>query len=606
MRVLADLVARWRTPDPHPPADAGADAFCVLCGAPTAGTDSYDTYGVCGRCGYHHAISAWKRIDLLADPGTFREIHASTTSIDPLQFPEGGDYRKQLREAFRRTGLREAVLTGVCEMQGRQVVLILLDFGFLGGSMGVVVGERVAQAFEYATRRRLPVISVITSSGTRIREGVLALMQMAKTAAAVDRHSRRRLAHLAILGNPSTGGVFASFANLADVIVAEPAALLGFASLRDLERSELGPLPPDAHTAEAHLHHGLIDQIVPRDRHRPLLTALIDLTTPSYRLEITKRLEPFVRRPLRPISPWQEVQLARHERRPTALDFIGRMTTSFVPLQGDRHRGDDPAVVAGLADLGGRSVVLIGHQRAPDGAHEPPLIRPEGFRKGLRAMRLAEKFRLPLLTLIDNRGAQPNRDAEEHGLGHALAANLAAMVGLRTPTVAVIIGEGGGEGALAFGVADRVFMLEHAIFSVASPEHAAEQLLRRPERAQRMAEALRLTALDARRLGVVDHIVREPRGGAHENHAAAAAGLKTVLLQELNSLARIPLQTLLRQRYRRYRSAGVYQNFFRVSLARNIGDLRAAIVERLTRRLRRLRLPSRLEPEDDPSHIPVD
>lgn len=254
MRTLADAVARWRTPKPQPPRQGEEETLCVFCGSATSAMESYATLGVCSVCNYHHAISAWQRIKILADGDSFREIHASITSIDPLSFPEGSDYRDGLREAFRRTRLREAAITGVCKIQGRPTVLIILDFGFLGGSMGVVVGERVAQAFEYARGRGLPVVSVITSSGTRVQEGVLALMQMAKTAAAADQHSRRRLPHVTILGNPSTGGVFASFANLADVIVGEPGALVGHATLRDMEEAEGG----DSHserTLQSHTWH---------------------------------------------------------------------------------------------------------------------------------------------------------------------------------------------------------------------------------------------------------------------------------------------------------------------------------------------------------------
>ena len=606
MRALADVVARWRTPKPLPPRQEDDAAPCVLCGSDTSAMESYATLGVCAVCNYHHAVSAWKRIEILTDAGSFHEIHASTTSVDPLSFHEGGDYRDRLREAFRRTRLREAAITGVCEIQGRPVVLIVLDFGFMGGSMGMVVGERVALAFEYATRRGLPVVSVVGSSGTRIREGVLALMQMAKTAAAAERHSRRRLAHVAILGNPSTGGVFASFANVADVIVGEPGALVGHATLRDVEEAEGQSLPPGTHTSESHLAHGLIDQVVARERQPDLVASLVDLTAPAARLKIKRGLQPFDWHPSREIGPWQEVQLARAEGRPSALDYIGRMAGTFVELRGDREAGDDPAVVAGFADLGGQAVVLIGQERSRSADRQPPLIRPEGFRKGLRAMQLAQKFRLPLVTLLDSRGADPTRDAEEHGLGHAIAENLATLSRLRTPIVAAIIGEGGGSGALAFGVADRVLMLEHAIFSVTSPERAASILYRDPSRAERLAEALRLTAADALELGVVDRVVREPRGGAHEDHEAAAAQLAAAIREELADLSSVALHKLAEQRYARYRNAGIYQNFFQVSLRRNWTDLQAGVRARLARALRRGLHPRQRRNDDEASGIAFD
>lgn len=606
MRQLADLVARWRTPEPRDANGIDAQTACVLCGTKTDTMEGFERDGVCENCSYHHALSAWDRIRLLADPGTFVETHASTTSIDPLSFPDGGDYRRQLREAFRRTALREAAITGRCQIRGRSAILIVLDFGFMGGSMGVVVGERVAQAFEYASKRRLPVISVISSSGMRTREGLLALTQMAKTAAAAQRHHTNGLAHFTILGNPSTGAVFASFANLADVIIGEPGALMGYTSLRDVETEEGGPLPPGAHTAESHLEHGLIDHVVGRSRQRDLLVSLLDLTAPSYRLEITKRLEPFVGRPTRAISPWNEVELARHEERPTALDFIGQMTTSFVEIHGDRYRGDDPGVVAGFADLGGQAVMVIGQQRDEAGPREPPFIRPEGVRKATRALQLAEKFSLPVMTLIDTQGAERSREAEEGGMGHALAQNLALMSVLRTPIVSVIIGEGGSGAAQAFGVADRVLILEHAIFSVVSPEAAASALYRGSERADQLADALRLTAADALELGIVDRVVREPSQGAHRNHASAATLLKTALLQEFGGLGHQSGQKLAKRRYKKYRRTPVYQNFFRVSLKRNLGDLGDALRGRFRRGLVRRGTQPSHERDEDVNGIPID
>ena len=608
MRALADLVARWRTPTPHMARTPAEQDACVLCGTSTAPMAEFNQDGVCDHCGYHHALSAHARISLLADPESFRETHASTTAIDPLAFDDEGEYRKQLREAFRRTGLREAVITGTCRIHERPTMLIVLDFGFLGGSMGVVVGERVARAFEDATKRKLPVISVISSSGMRMQEGLLALLQMPKTAAAARRHHRGGLAHFVILANPSTGGVYASFANLADVMIGEPAALVGFASLRVVEQLEGKALPPEAHTAEAHLAHGLIDLVVTRRRQRDLLVSLLDLTAPTFRLELTRPLEPLVRRTRPPATPFQEVELARHEQRPAALDYIGRIAETFVEIRGDRTTGDDAAVVSGFANFGGEAVMLIGQQRS-EAARQPPTIQPAGFRKAARAMRLAEKFNLPVIALIDTRGALASREAEEHGVGNAMADCLATASELKTPILAIIIGEGGSEAAITFGHADRVLMLEHAVFSIASPEAAATALYSDASRAGEVADALRLTAFDAQDLGVVDRIIPEPLGGAHKDHDAAAAALKAAVLQDLTSLCRARTSRLLRDRYRKYRRTRGYQNFFRVSLGRNLTDLRTSLGagrRRLLPRVGHSRHAHRDEPDDEIAEIPVD
>ena len=602
MRALADLVARWRTPEPEFPHSLSEPEVCVLCNTATSRMKNFKLHGICENCDYHHSISAWTRIKLLADPGSFHETNASTTSIDPLSFPDGGNYRRQLREAFRRTALREAAVTGRCEIRGRPVMLIVLDFGFLGGSMGVVVGERVAQAFENATKHNLPVVSVISSSGMRMREGLLALQQMAKTAATANDHSKNNLGHFTILANPCTGSVFASFANLADVIIGEPGALMGYTSLAVLEKTDGKPLAPEHHSSESHLKLGLIDQIVTRTRQRDFLASLIDLTAPSYRLEITKPIELITRRPNREFSPWHEVSIARHTDRPTALDYISRISTSFIEIHGDRIVGDDPGILTGFADLGGQAVMFVGHQRSVNDGNAPPYIHPYGIRKATRAVRIAEKFSLPIITFIDTRGAIRNRVAEDGGIGNAIAKHLATMTELKTPILSMIIGEGGSAAALSLSIADRVLISEHAIFSISSPEDTASALFRNTERADEAAKALKLTATDAFDLGIVNRIISEPEGGAHTDHDAAATLVKAALIQELAMLRRIKIHKLTRARYTKYRKTSGYQNFFRVSLGRNITDLQSWLRRRWTSK--RLSTPPEID-HDDVDDIPI-
>ena len=207
------------------------------------------------------------RIALLADPGTFREVDRNLISVDPLQFIDRKPYRERLVEARRQTGLREAATSGLCQIGGRRVVLVVFDFEFLGGTMGSVVGEKVANAFEHAIRRRIPLVSVAASGGARMQEGMLALMQMAKVSAAAARHDREGLAFISILTDPTFGGVTASFASLGDVIIAEPGAQIGFVGPRVIEQTTGMPPPADSHRAETVLRAGMLDLILPRERH---------------------------------------------------------------------------------------------------------------------------------------------------------------------------------------------------------------------------------------------------------------------------------------------------------------------------------------------------
>jgi acetyl-CoA carboxylase carboxyl transferase subunit alpha len=261
-------------------------------------------------------------------------------------------------------------------------------------------------------------------------------------------------------------------------------------------------------------------------------------------------------------TAWERVQLARHPQRPFTLDYLQLAFADFVELHGDRMFGDDAAIVGGLAVLDRRTVMVVGHQKGRD-TKENVLRRfgmalPEGYRKALRLMRQAEKFGMPIVTLIDIPGADPSLVAEERGQAFAIAENLLAMSGLRTPIVSAIIGEGGSGGALALGVADRVVMLENAIYSVASPEAAATILWKDGARGAEAAAAMKITAPDLLRFGIVDEIVPEPAGGAHLDHAAAARNLASTLVAQLNELDDLSLDQLLEQRTARYRGIGVF------------------------------------------------
>ncbi len=263
------------------------------------------------------------------------------------------------------------------------------------------------------------------------------------------------------------------------------------------------------------------------------------------------------------LSRWQKVQLARHPDRPYTLDYVERMLTDFVELHGDRCYGDDPAFVTGVGKLDGRPVVIIGQQKARD--MKEKLRRnfgwahPEGYRKALRVMRLAEKFNRPVICLVDTPGAYPGIGAEERGQAEAIARNLFEMSHLKTPIVVVIIGEGGSGGALGIGVGDRVLMLENTWYSVISPEGCASILFHDSTKAEQAAEAMKVASADLLEMGIVDHIIEEPVGGAHSDWDKAAAILKRVLLEELEALTEIPRQKLINMRIEKFSNMGVWK-----------------------------------------------
>ncbi len=570
----------------HASGGAQATTACPSCGLAHPIQALEERRYICAGCGHYLAMPSPARVAMLADPGTFREVDRNLISVDPLQFMDRRPYRERLVEARRQTGLREAVTTGFCRIDGRRVVLVVFDFEFLGGTMGSVVGEKVANAFERATRRRVPLVSVAASGGARMQEGMLSLMQMAKVSAAAASHDREGLAFISILTDPTFGGVTASFASLGDVLIAEPGAQIGFVGPRVIEQTTGTPLPPDSHRAETLLRAGTIDLIVSRERLRETVAYLVGHLSPGKRGR-SRDQRVGGSQATSPIPAWEQVRLARHPARPQTLDYITAMTTRFVELHGDRQGGDDPSVVGGLAELDGDTVVIVGHQRwrTPETPPSPVqgMAYPEGYRKALRLMRLGAKFQIPVVTLIDTRGANQSYESEQRGIAQALAGNLAAMSCLPTPIVAVIIGEGGSGGALALGVADRVLMLEHAIYSVISPEGAAAILYRDAKQAETLSEALKLTAQDLDRLGVIDGIVPEPQGGAHLDPGEAAALVKQQVVAALRDLRRIPIPRLLARRYAKFRHIGRVGVYWREVVRKEMQEALDALGRRLPR-----------------------
>jgi acetyl-CoA carboxylase carboxyl transferase subunit beta len=536
-------------------------------------------------------------VELLLDPGSFREEDRGVTAIDPLSFEGRGGYRSRVINAQRRTGLTEAALTGSGSILGREVTLAVLDFAFLGGSIGVVAGERLARAFERAATRRMGVITVCSTSGTRMQEGLLALMQAPRIASAIRRHEKGGLPHISVITDPTTGSAYTGFVNLADIIIAEPNALVGYGALRVLQEAEGHSLPERAHTSESHLERGLVDAVVARPQLRDTLALLLDLLAHDEHTSIAPR-QRHDRLRHTPHGAWQQVQISRHRERPTALDLARLMVSAFVEIHGDRMGGDDQAVAAGPAWLGTEPVMLIAQVRrrgTGDGR-----ITATGFRKAQRALALAGKFGLPVITLIDTPGADTGLASEETGLGSAVARCMAAMLEAPVPTIAVITGEGSSEGAMAMAVADRVLMLDNAVYEVIRPEEAARILARE---AGEVAERLQLTSHDCLKLGIADASIPEPGEGAHTNPQEAALMLRRSVLRELARLEVVRPKRRMEQRARRYREIGSTRSWVRGTIERRVAhfaDRMAAFGDRVRRRSR----PRRRDFDDFPE-IPV-
>ena len=394
--------------------------------------------------------------------------------------------------------------------------------------------------------------------------------------------------------------MYASYASLGDIILAEPGALIGFAGPRVIEQLTGHSPPEGAQTAEFLYSHGWVDGIVERPRLRNMLATLLQLFHNPWDLQARGDAELYRPPPRPPADAWAAVQLARHADRPTAKSYIHRMLPQFVELHGDRQFGDDPAVICGVGDLAGITVLVIAQERGDASDREERRrghMRPEGYRKALRMMRLAANFRLPLLTLIDTPGASLDFEVEARGLAPSIAACLAAMSVLPVPVVATVIGEGGSGGALALGVADQILMQENAIYSVIAPEGAAAILYRDADRAPDLAAALKLTAIDGSILGVVDTVVPEPEGGAHQDPDYAALLLKNFILDALVDLRKVGPGKLVEERYRKFRRMGQQASSGR-HVGRDVMELQRTLARALDQVVDRLPMPVRgAEPE---------
>lgn len=518
---------------------------------------------VCPRCGRHLRVSGRKRMRMTVDAGSFQEWDRDLAATDFLEFP---GYAEKLADAREKSHEADAVVCGRAEIGGHECAVFFMNAEFMMGSMGSVVGEKICRTFERATELGLPVVGFTVSGGARMQEGTTSLMQMAKVSAAVRRHGEAGLLYLTVLTDPTTGGVTASFAMEGDVILAEPGALVAFAGPRVIEQTTHKRLPAGFQRSEFLLEHGFCDLIVERKDMVATLTELLALhegeAPAAGAPHALSREEPRGKRGVRPkrveepTCAYDIVKLTRSADRATALELLERGLDGFVELHGDRLFADDAAIVAGIGWKGGRVMTVIAIERGNSTKERVRrnfgMAHPEGYRKALRLMRQAEKFGRPVVCLVDTSGAYCGIGAEERGQGEAIATNLVAMSGLRTPVVSVVVGEGGSGGALALAVADRVLMLRSAAYSVVSPEGCASILWKDPKRADDAAAALHITAEDLTELGLVDGVVND----IGLTHTEIAHDLVREVELALDELGQLDADQLVGLRYDKFRAMG--------------------------------------------------
>ena len=529
---------------------------CNKCGAAILTEEVKSAGYICPKCQGYFRVHAYERIRMTVDEDSFEEWEKDMEFVNPLEFK---GYEEKVKSLKEKTGLSEAVVTGKASIEGNPAVIAVCDGRFLMASMGQVVGEKITRAVERATKEQLPVIIFACSGGARMQEGIVSLMQMAKTAVALKRHSDAGLLYVSVLTDPTTGGVTASFAMLGDVILAEPKALIGFAGPRVIEQTIGERLPKGFQRSEFLLEHGFIDRIVERKEMRTVLENILQMHHTAQNPVIQKPVQTVEkeRQSVQEKDAWERVTISRKNDRPVGQDYIRILFSDFLEFHGDRCYGDDTAIIGGIARFAGIPVTVIaqakGKSTKENVAHHFGMPSPEGYRKALRLMKQAEKFKRPILLFVDTPGAFCGIEAEERGQGEAIARNLFEMSSMKVPVLSVVIGEGGSGGALALAVADEVWMLENAIYSVLSPEGFASILWKDSKRASEAAEVMKLTAADLKKLGVIEAVIAEPEVYTEETMQSVVFVLQKKITEFLDTHCNFSPEELAAQRYERFR-----------------------------------------------------
>ena len=529
---------------------------CNKCGAAILTEEVKSAGYICPKCQGYFRVHAYERIRMTVDEDSFEEWEKDMEFVNPLEFR---GYEEKVKSLKEKTGLSEAVVTGKASIEGNPAVIAVCDGRFLMASMGQVVGEKITRAVERATKEQLPVIIFACSGGARMQEGIVSLMQMAKTAAALKRHSDAGLLYVSVLTDPTTGGVTASFAMLGDVILAEPKALIGFAGPRVIEQTIGERLPKGFQRSEFLLEHGFIDRIVERKEMRTVLENILQMHHTAQNPVIQKPVQTVEkeRQSVQEKDAWERVTISRKNDRPVGQDYIRILFSDFLEFHGDRCYGDDTAIIGGIARFAGIPVTVIaqakGKSTKENVAHHFGMPSPEGYRKALRLMKQAEKFKRPILLFVDTPGAFCGIEAEERGQGEAIARNLFEMSSMKVPILSVVIGEGGSGGALALAVADEVWMLENAVYSILSPEGFASILWKDSKRAKEAACMMKLTANDLKDLHAAEKIVREPEHLTAENLEVVCRELEKQIAVFWDIQKKKHPKELAEERYQRFR-----------------------------------------------------
>lgn len=546
---------------------------CESCGRLVYYKDYKDNNYICPRCNRYFIMTPKQRFNLLFDDNNWEKFTLPIVSDDPLNFVDRVSYKDRLNEARSETGFNDAVTTADGEIGGVPATICILNGDFMMGSVGRAAGDSIVASMEHAIDKKRSFIMVTSSGGMRMQENILSLMQMARATVAVNKLHANKIPYIVLLTDPTFGGTTASFAMLGDIHIAEAGARIGFAGRSVIEQNVREKLPANFQTADYVYEHGMVDMVVKRTELKSALEKIlavltkqkrepksVQITTPAF--DSAKKI-----RGMGESEAYDKVLLARNENRPHFLDYINGIVDDWTYLAGDRLYAEDPAMCSGIGFWSGIPAVVIGQEKGRTietrNKYRFGMANPDGYRKAQRMMRLAEKFELPLVSLFDTAGAFAGREGEERGQSEAVASSISTGLKIKTPYVAVNVGEGGSGGAIAIGTGDRVLMLENAIYSVIAPESCSTILWRNNKYKAVAATAMKLTARDMADMGVIDEIIAEPSGGAHTDWQATMQMLSTTVAEHIKELQQVPVNELPTKRGEKFlsmtRDVEIYQ-----------------------------------------------
>ena len=547
---------------------------CLQCDKKIKDSELYSTYKICHNCNFHFYIKPYDRINLLTDRESYVEFNQELPDEFNYIYDKYPDYAKRAQKDTERTGLNDSVLTGYASIGGNRCILIILDFSFMGGNLGLISGEKISLAIDLAVSKKLPIVSIISSSGTRLEEGMISIMQMAKITLSMANAKKSNIPSISLLTNPCTGQAYATLATFSDIIMSEPGASVGLSPLKDLKHSS-GSVKFESRTSDSLVSRGLIDSIVNRNYQKEEISRIIDLLNNRHKLVYENKNENVNEFALSDIPIDKREYISQHPSRPSASLFLNKVFEHFFELKGDRLLENSERIVTGLAQLGGQTVMLVAQEYIKDisssiGKHG---LSSTDFRKCTRAISLASRFNIPIITFIDTKGHDLSYEEEIKGIGVSLGGTLLSMAELNSPSMSVLIGVGGSEAALSLDISDRRLMLENAILKIS--DHNTEI----------NKKNMVLGSRECKELDIVDIIVPEPIGGLHLNPDECFSLLRKVLMIELAELNQMSSRSRFRSKYNKFRGIPGFSNNMLTDLTNDVLSVKSKLTNYLNIKL---------------------